>query len=257
MTVSLKPLILLALSPSIYAATMGSWFINGQIGGQNLRAHATTTTISNGSGFPAPLDRDVYQAQQSKAHALLGLQGGKRWELNHAWFSAFSLAAQYQYFFASDKNGQIIQFSQPQFTNYSFQWHNASNLIMANAKLNLMNFKGFSPYLNAGVGEVFYVHQRYSESAYSGVTPRISPTFQKNSGGLFASILGAGIDYRFNQSVIINLGYQFSQLGTLSSGTGVGSWFGERLNFGTHHSNAFLLGLTYVFDNKSPLSSTK
>lgn len=231
--------------------TKGRWYLAGQLGGQGAKANSSTT-VHNGSGFPAPFDRDIYTSANRNMAVLLGLEAGQRWDVHYPWLSAFSLGLRYQYFMNTDMHGQVMQFSLPQFTNYNYKWQSAANVLLANAKLNFKQYQLFSPYVNAGLGSALYSGGKYSETALEGVTARISPHFANRSGGQFAYQLGAGVDYQFSEAILLNAGYQYSNLAAMRSGPGTDNWSSQSLNFGTVHSNAFLLGMTYVFDAKAP-----
>ena len=232
------------------------WFLNAQVGGQKM-GFASSTTVNNGSGLPSPYSQDLYTVNHPEMTGLLGFQLGHRWELSQAWLTAFSLGAKYQYFLPSHVNGQVIEYSLPQFTNYDYKWQAASNLILANAKVNFINYRGFSPYFNGGVGAVFNLNEAYSETALAGVTPRISPSYANNGGSQLAYILGAGLDYQLSPQFIVSAEYQYSNLGNLRSGSGIGAWTAENLNFGSNQSNAFVFGLTYLFDMNLHIPSIK
>jgi opacity protein-like surface antigen len=239
--------------PFLYAAPLLSttWFANGQIGGQ--KGHlASSTTVNNSSGAAAPFNQDIYTINNPHMSTMLGIQLGHRWDFATEWITAFSLGAQYQYFFAYHTSGQVMEFSLPEFTNYNYRWQSASNLILGNAKLNLIRYKKFSPYVNGGLGTAYNDNMNYSEIPLGSVTPRTSPDYAGNSGSQFAYILGAGLDYYYNPQLIVSAGYQYSNLGTLFSGYGAQTWSSQRLNFGTYQSNAFLVGLTYLFDINRP-----
>ena len=233
-----------------------SWFLSGQVGGQKTTLNSSTR-VDNGSGYPPPNDQDIYTADHSNMAVLLGVQAGRRWETSNKWLSAISLGAQYQYFFASNVSGQVVQFALPQFTNYNYKWRTDSNVILGHAKLNFIDYKRFSPYVSAGVGAAFNTNGHYFEDALPVVTPRISPNYQAYSKSQLAYIFGTGIDFRFSPELIMSVGYQYSNLGQLGSGYGTDSWSAERLNLGHDQSNAFLLGLTYLFDFKTNTPYTK
>ena len=224
-----------------------NWFIGGQIGGQKTDAN-TSTTVNNGSGFSAPYDHDIYNINAPAPSVLLGLQAGRRWGLSYPWLSALSLGVQYQYFFTSNVEGQITQFSLPQFKNYNTSWQTTANLLIANAKLNFFNYHQSSPYIHGGIGGVFKNTQSYRESALQNVTPRISPNYQNKNDAQFSYLLGAGIDYLVQQHYLLSAGYQYAYLGNLSSGYGTDRWSTQSLNFGNSNSHAFLFSLAYLFD---------
>lgn len=229
----------------------GRWYLAGQLGGQAARA-GSSTTVHNGSGFSAPFDKDIYTASNRNMAVLLGLEAGKRWNIAQDWVRAFSLGLRYQYFMNSDVHGKVVQFSLPQFTNYNYKWQSAANALLVNTKLNFKPYQFFSPYVNAGLGGVLYSGGKYSETALADVTARISPGFANRSGSQFAYQLGAGVDYQFSDTMVFNAGYQYSNLASMRSGQGANTWSSQSLNFGTLHSNAFLVGLTYLFDANTP-----
>ncbi|MFC3909429.1 outer membrane protein [Legionella dresdenensis] len=264
-----KAIILLGVSSYCFAGTANiapagnnlansaNWFLNLQGGVYKAKMGESVTTVNNGSDLPSPLDRDIYTANNPNTAALLAVQAGLRWQLSHAVLSAFSLGIQYQHFFTSHINGQVMQYSLPEFTNYNYEWQTASNLALVNAKFNFMEYQRFSPYINGGIGIKYNTNSKYTEFALPEVTPRISPAYGNNSSTRFAWIVGAGLDYRFNQQFIINAGYQYSGLGKSSSAAGASSWATQHLNYGDYHANAFLLGLTYLFDTGRAVSYQK
>lgn len=232
-----------------YQPLSGNWFLGFQAGGQQL-VTPSWTSVNNGSGYTPPNDQDLYTVGNSALKPLLSLQAGRRWEFSQNWLSSFSLGLQYQHFFSAPIDGQIIEYSLPEFTNYSYQWSTDSNLILANAKLNATHYKGFSPYFSLGVGAVLN-HGSYSETAVAGVTPRISPSYSSNSNARAAYTIAAGLDYQFRPELILSAGYQYSSIGSLNSGYGATTWSTHYLNFGSYRSNAFLFGLTYLFEKKA------
>lgn len=224
----------------------GSWFVNGQAGGQEIST-ASSATVNNGSGLSSPFNQDIYTVQSTSGATLLGAAAGYRWSLPNAWLSAVSLGLQYQYLFTNTIQGKVIQYGLRPFTNYEYTWQTTNNLLVGNVQFNLMNYRHFSPYLNAGAGGVFRQSKTYIESPIANVTPRISPNYANHSDTQFAYILGAGIEYEW-QRYLFSAGYQFSDLGVLRSGRGSSSWSSQYLDFGHMNANAFLFELTYLLD---------
>lgn len=232
----------------------GKFFITGLIGGQKGSINSSAT-VDNGSGLDSPYNRDIYSgSNNTDMSTALGFYAGYRLAFERGLLRFLALGFQYQHFFLTKTSGDVAEFSLPdEFTNYSYNWQNATNLLLANAKLNFKGYKSLFPYFNVGIGAALNQTQGYSESAYLNVTPRISPNYKKNSDSNFAYILGAGIDYEFSSNVLFSLGYQYSYLGSSSLGYGVGSWSSQKLDFGSLTSNAFIFGLTYLFDKPSKL----
>lgn len=222
-------------------------FVTGLIGGQKGRI-SSSTTVDNGSGFDSPSNRDIYSGSNvTDMSTTLGFYTGYRFAFDRGLLQFFSLGFQYQHFFLSKTSGNVAEFSLPlAFTNYSYNWQNSTNLLLANAKLNFNGYKTLLPYFNVGIGAALNQIEGYSETAYLNVTPRISPAFKKANHSNFAYILGAGLDYEFSSKVLFSIGYQYSYLGSTSLGYGVGSWSTQKLDFGSLASNAFIFGLTWL-----------
>jgi len=223
------------------------WYLTSQVGGQFSQMHSSTK-VNNGSGFSNPYNQDIYNTSSPDGILLLGVGLGRRLEWDNPWITATSLGLHYQYFFSQNIQGEITQFSLPQFKNYSFSIPLASNVIFGNAKFHFKDYRNFSPYFSVGLGGVISKGDGYKETAYANITPRISPNFSVQNNTQFAYLIGTGIDYRIAQQFILSAGYQFSSLGQATTGNGQGSWSGENLDFGNLYSNAFLFGVTYLFD---------
>lgn len=223
-----------------------SWYLAGQLGIQGLQVSHSSLHVHNDSGYPAPYDLDNYSTGTSTLGPLFALQVGRRWALFEHNLTAFSLGLNYQHLFPSIVGGQVMEFSLPQFTNYNYKWRTASNLILATSKVNLSAYHRIAPYINLGIGLLFN-NGDYSEGAFAGVTPRISPNYTSRSSGQFAYSLGIGVDYPCTENVILNIGYQYLNLGPHNSGNGRLTWATQYLRFGTAQSNAFVFGLTYLF----------
>ena len=229
-------------------------FVTGLIGGQKGSVNSSTT-VNNGSGLASPYNRDIYFGSNvTDMSTALGFYTGYRLAFDRGLLQFLALGFQYQHFFLSKTSGKVAEFSLPaNFTNYSYNWQNSTNLLLANAKLNFKGYKSLLPYFNVGIGAALNQTQGYTESAYLNVTSRISPAYKKYSNSNFAYILGAGLDYELSSEVLFSLGYQYSYLGSASLGYGVGSWSSQKLDFGSLTSNAFIFGLTYLFDKPSKL----
>ncbi len=235
-------------------AQSAAWFISGQAGGQAMALPASTT-VNNGEGFPRPFDNDIYTVKRHPDETtLLGVQIGRYMPLDSFGVSAFSLGVLYQYWFNTDVSGQVVQFSLPQFTNYNYSWRTSSSLLLANGKLNLAEYHLASAFLQGGIGASFHRGHGYTEAALSNVTPRISPQFQSGQTSGFAYILGAGLDFKIDKSIIASFSYQYSKLQALSAGMGIGTWASQTLQLGSAESNALLFSLTYLWDGQPNLS---
>ncbi|CDZ76306.1 Opacity protein antigens [Legionella massiliensis] len=202
--------------------------------------------VSNGSGSPRPNDVDRFSTNQ-KGQTQLAVSGGYRWSRDEQWLPNYSLGLQYKHIFAKNVGQTIMQYSLPEFTNYNYDWKLQSNVILANTKLNIVNYSRFSPYLTGGIGVAFNNAHGYKERALPDVTPRVSPAFSNHASNEFAFNVGAGLDYQLSDSFLLSLAYEYQDLGKVSSGNGRATWAGQNLHMSSYASNGVLLSLSYLF----------
>lgn len=226
----------------------GNWFVTLGAGIQYPQIDSSTT-VNNGSDFPAPNNLDIYTTQASHSGTFF-VSAGRRFERESTWIPTYSFGLSYQNLFASDVGRTVTQYSLPEFTNYTYKTYLSSNILLAFAKANLFKYRMISPFINAGIGCAFNRTSDYSEAALPGVTaPRTSPAFASKTSGHVAYNLGAGIDIELNKQFIASLSYEYLDLGNVTSGRGANDWSSQALNFGTYRSNQALLSLTYLFDH--------
>ncbi|WP_347251284.1 SPOR domain-containing protein [Legionella sp.] len=231
-----------------FALINENWYI-GVLGGVQWNDITHKITVNNGSNAQAPYNQDTYL---SGVHdqAFAGAAGGYRWELNNSWIPAFALGLRYHRVFARDVGKSVLQYSMPEFGNYNYSWQIYSDVALATAKLNFFQYRTFAPYLSGGFGAAFNRARGYSEASLPGVTPRISPAFADNWTTQFAYNLGAGLDVQFGSRIIVSLGYEYQDLGSVSSGSGMGTWAGQSLNLGSYKSNAAMLSVSYLLGDR-------
>lgn len=204
--------------------------------------------INNGSGAPAPYNMDTYTTLRNH-DGLLTVTLGRRWHRPRQWIPYYSAGLYYQHNFAVNVGNHIIQYSDPTFTNYNYQWKVNSDVFLAAGKLNLFEAYHFSPFLFGGVGFSLNASSGYGEKPLPGVSaPRTEAGFQGNTTTQWAYAVGAGFDFSINQQFLLSLEYQYQNLGNVKLGHGTGSWSGESLNLGTWQSNMALMSLTYLID---------
>ena len=228
-----------------FIPTKQNWYASVGVGGQFPTLNSTMT-VNNGSGFPPPLDQDVYTTSNN-SQVILGLSAGRRWQNDSDWLPALSAGVLYEHFFSNNAGGTITQYSTPGFTNYNYGWNVSSNVVLATAKLNLFQYAKWSPYINGGVGGAFNRTGGFNETALPGVTSRITPGFANNTSNQFAYNAGAGLDFQFAPQFLLSVGYLYQDLGNVSSGQGQQTWAGQTLNLGNYRSNDVMASVTYLF----------
>lgn len=225
-----------------------AWFISID-GGVQEPMKFDTIYVNNGSGFLAPYNRDVYSTDKNP-HGFLGFTFGYRWACETDWLPAYSLGLRYEHVFSANVGDTVSQYSPPPslFVNYNWNVDTSSNVFLLAGKMNIYNYSDFMPYVSAGVGMAFNKVSAYTERRRFDITPRISPAFGSDNQHEFAYTLGLGFDYQINEQVLVSLGYEFQDLGNISSGFGRSLWNTQYLNLGNYRANSLLVSGTYLFD---------
>ncbi len=230
-------------SANVIMGPQARWFLSVNLGEQ-FQASKKTMRVNNGSDYPSPYNQDTYTINKTAHAPMINISGGYRWQREQHWLPVYSLGLLYQHGFIGHPRGEIIQYSTPLFTNYNYKSSLSSNLLLATAKVNIYTINKWSPYITVGLGGAFN-HASYNETALPGITPRISPNFTGNKNQ-FAYNAGAGLDYIVSQHFILNLGYLYQNVGTIS-GEGRNTWSGTSLAFGAYGTNDVVVGVTYLF----------
>ena len=222
------------------------WFLTVGSGAQ-FPHEQENAKVANGSDFPPPANVDSYSINQPNASAIILLSAGHRWTFNQQWMPAFSLGLDYQYLSPYETNGTITQYSNPLFNNYSYQIKTSSNVLLVAAKANVFQLNRFSPYISGGLGGAVNDSYNYNETAFSGVTPRISPAFKHNTNTEFAYHVGAGLDLDLSSSFLISVGYLYQNIGKVVSGNGVTTWSKTSLNLNEAAQNEIIASVSYLY----------
>jgi opacity protein-like surface antigen len=110
--------------------------------------------------------------------------------------------------------------------------------LMVNGYYDLGNFRGFVPYLGAGLGIAW-------NSTDAVVTTPAGGRLAGESESSFAWAVMAGVGYQVSERAILDLGYRYIDLGDATSGTGGGVTAPVRIHDLAAHE--IKLGLRYHF----------
>jgi opacity protein-like surface antigen len=232
-----------------FLSSPGNWFVTLGAGVQSPQWH-NPMKVNNDSEFPASYGKDLY-ATKNKSEAVLALSVGRRWQRDSFWFPSYSFGVFWQHFFRTQLGKTITLDSAPNYTEYTYKWDLTANVLLASAKLNLFQYRKLSPYVNGGIGSSFNRTANYKESALADVTPRVSPGFANFSTSEFAYNVGVGVDLQLTSKLMVSVGYNYQDLGQISSGPGKEIWSNQSLNPGSYHSNEVLVSVTYLFGKET------
>ncbi|KTD53539.1 Sporulation related domain protein [Legionella santicrucis] len=222
------------------------WFVQLQ-GGVVFPLSQSNILVDNGSNFPPPANVDSYSVKQSN-QGTIALTVGDRIATQSSLINHYTLSGRLQYVFSANVGDTIMQYSLPEFLNYSYDWKLSTLALTADTKLNLFNFSKFSPYVNGGLGVSFNEARSFDETALPGITPRVSPSYANHTLTQFTYHVGAGLDFSFVPNWLFSAGYEFESFGDFSSGKGQSTWAGESLRLDSYQANTLLFGVTYLMN---------
>lgn len=230
----------------LMAPVASGWFA-GVYAGPAWGSHRTMF-VDNNSDASAPFNLDTFTVNQvENPQGMLGVSAGYRWMREAQWMPVASLNFRYHHLFAHDVFGNVIPFSEPEFTNYTYGVDLSSNSYMAAGKLDLLRFNSLLPYVSGGIGVAYNKMNNYFEQPFPGVFPRESPAFAGGVNREFTWSLGFGLDYQFSPRTTVSAGYEYQSYGRFMSGFGVDAWGNRQLIQHSFYTNSLLLSMDYVF----------
>lgn len=232
--------------PLLPADWSGAFFISAGAGDMFNRVEGDNS-LGTGAGWPP----DHYVSNGISDQPFFALSGGYTWARPNDWLPYYSLGLKLMYVSTSTVSGYIDQYSLPTFRNYDFKYDVQLLNVMATAKVDLYRWKDFMPYLTGGLGLTNYYTSQYSETATSGVTPRVSPGFGDGSGNNFSYTLGVGVDYVVKQNLWVNLEVNYNSFGNVGTDNGqnyatlTGTNYDDESLKNSISATSVFLGLTY------------
>lgn len=123
---------------------------------------------------------------------------------------------------------------------------------LANAYIDLVTWRGVTPYVGAGIGLASVKVMGLKDVN----VPNNSVAYgEENTETNFAWAIHAGLSYEVTSAVSLDLGYRYLELGDASSGTvttydGAASYSGVKLD--NLHSHDLMLGMRWKLDRPEP-----
>jgi opacity protein-like surface antigen len=231
-------------STDVWLDERSNWYLQALVGAERPLV-VNTMTPNNGFPFFPPNNVDSFFTKTRWAVAA-GAGAGKRFQTGNHWIPAYSLGLRYQHYFKTNVGQQVSEFSEPDFTDYTYNWTISSDIVMFAIKMNLVQWGHFSPFINGGAGWSFNHATNFYETPLPGVDPRPDPGFLSNTTCRFTYSFGAGVDWQIHDKFIVSLDYEFQDMGALYSGNGANNFGSSNLFSKTYQSNNILLSLTYL-----------
>ena len=97
------------------------WFVGADVGLMRTLMSQEAMTVPNGSDYPPPGNVDQYSLNQPQS-TMLDIQVGHRWNRDKQWLPSYAFSLRYEHIFTKTIAGMVTQYSDPDFTNYSYTW---------------------------------------------------------------------------------------------------------------------------------------
>lgn len=143
--------------------------------------------------------------------------------------------------------GTIWQFTRPEFEDLSYAYHIHHRRVMATSKLltTISQYPRLLPYISGEIGAAFNHTGGYQEMPLeAGVLPMLP--FTDHNQTSFAWSVGVGFDYNLGAHARVGIGYQFSDLGSVSLGPTPASLTTQTLSLSHIYANQLRFQLTIL-----------
>jgi len=145
-----------------------------------------------------------------------------------------------------EEDGNVNQFANPAFNNFTYQYQIQSRRVSLEAKLSHAFRQIWHPYLSAGAGEAFNDAYAYTETPLSSAAVPMSPSFAGHTTKSFTYSAGVGIDVDMAEHVRVGAGYRYVNLGNASLGVTPLQTGNHTISNSHLNTNEFLVQLTYI-----------
>jgi opacity protein-like surface antigen len=199
----------------------------------------STKTIT----FITPFQNSYMGTNHYDTEPVIGLfLGGENNFLHGAWQWGVS------YFQSSsfEEDGNVNQFANPAFNNFTYQYQIKSRRVSLEGKLSALFLQIWRPYLSASAGEALNYAYAYTETPLSSAAVPMSPSFAGHTTKSFTYSAGIGIDVEVAEHLRVGAGYRYLNLGNASLGVTPLQADNHTMGNSHIHANEFLAQLTYI-----------
>lgn len=146
---------------------------------------------------------------------------------------------------AAHLSGEILEDTNPDFTNYNYDYKVNNTTVGIKAKMLFEMRDGFFPYISGRAS--FASNRAYDFS----ITPKIfeevpAPLFSSNTSKTFSYALGLGIERAYNANWRFGIGYEFSDWGNSSLGLAPGQTLNSGIALDNLYTNSIQFSVNYL-----------
>ena len=176
-----------------------NWYVQLSHGLSQSSQHVETN--SGLDGYP-----DRYHSDGLNNNTVLGFEFGHEFQrVNQGWFSQTQIGLAYFLFSNTGVNGEVEQYSLPQFTNYAYHYSLAREQFLAMLRTVVYQWNdlpflhhtvSLAPFVEGGVGLEIDSISSYTESPLPSTTiARDTPSFNSSTGYNYTLGLGMGAQW--------------------------------------------------------------
>lgn len=143
--------------------------------------------------------------------------------------------------------GHVWLFASPEFDTLSYAYNIHHTRVMAEGKFltSISAYQSIHPYVSWGLGAAFNQAQNYQETPLiAGAVP--TPPFTNDTQTSFTWGVGAGFDYILSAHTRLGIGYQFTDLGSVSLGPTPAATTNQTLSFSHLYTNQLRFQFTLL-----------
>lgn len=226
------------------SARLGQWMV-GVGGGADdafFESRANHLLVNDGNNAMDVFSNPRFPQTSEMAQIFVGY----RWPIFSKQY--LSLQLEYDYLANTVVDGQRTPSSSTISYPYVYHFHRRALLLLA--KMDLIQWHAFMPYLQLGMGATQNTFFGFNDDAVPALY--VMPDFPNASHYDFCAVIGAGIDWEMTRNLLLSLGDRFGYWGYITSGVVTQNGAGQALSRPIQlrhklYSNQYVVSLSYLF----------
>lgn len=192
------------------------WYLDVGLGTM-FKQKLGTFNLLNSEELP-----DKYNTSSIQHADVALLSGGYVWSRSTSFLPFVSLGLEYARFFSGKISGFIEDYSSHEDINFGYHYQLSHHNLHLLGKANLYCWRGWMPYIVAGIGMSWNQLTAYDENNLSMLySEHANPYFPNKVKSNLSYSLGVGVDYQLTKNIWSGFGYRYNNFGQITSGESV------------------------------------
>lgn len=194
--------------------------------------------------FIPPFQNTYIGTHHYDTEAVLGIFLGEEIECRQAW--TWQLGVSYFQNNEFTAEGNVYQFSDPAFNNFTYQYNIQSKRLAIETKISRAFQQIWHPYVSAGIGAARNDAYGYTELPNTSDAVPMTQPFASHTTTSFIYLVGLGMDVDLQQHLRAGVSYRFVSLGQASLGSTPLQAAPNTLSHSHLNTNEFLVQISYI-----------